>query len=369
MPRLKIIILGDALDGQYAGVHYYLLQLVEALDRINPKHEIIILRQKQQNSFENIRQIAVPFPSFPGAQAYRFFYQLPKLIEKLNPDIVIEPGHFGPFNLPEKIKRATIIHDLTPLIFPEMHRWHSQLLQKIFLPSILKKADLVLTNSKYTTKDVLEYFPFTKGKISEVIPGKDPFFNKKINAEILKKYNISAPYLLFIGTIEPRKNLPVLIRAFNLFKKEGFEHQLVIVGKKGWHYEESLKAIETSPFKNKIHLPGYVERADMPVLYAMAEQFIYPSLYEGFGLPILEAMCCETPVITTNISSLPEVGGKAASYFENGNENELFTKMKSLATNPDLRKQKIKLGLKQVEKFDWEKTATELLENLEILCR
>ncbi len=368
MPRIKIIILGDALDGQYAGVHYYLHQLVKALDRINPEQEIIILRQKQEEPIKNIRQIAVPFPSFSGAQAYRFFYQLPKIVRKLNPDIVIEPGHFGPFNLPNKIKRVTIIHDLTPLLFPKMHRWHSQLLQKIFLPSILKKADLVLTNSHYTTKDVLEYFPFTKEKISEVIPGKDPFFKKKINSEILKKYKISSPYLLFIGTIEPRKNLPVLIKAFNLFKKEGFEHQLVIVGKKGWHYEESMKAIEISPFKEEIHLPGYVDREDMPVLYAMAEQFIYPSLYEGFGLPVLEAMCCETPVITTNISSLPEVGGKAASYFENGNERELFAKMNALATNPDLRKQKIKLGLEQAEKFDWEKTARELLKRLELLC-
>jgi len=359
--------MGDALDGQYAGVHYYLRQLVAALEEVCFEQEIIILRPKPDNTLKNITQIQVPLLSFPGSQAYRFFYQLPKIVKNLNPDIVIEPGHFGPFNLPHNIKRATIIHDLTPLLFPKMHRRHSQLLQRFFLPSILQKANLVFTNSKYTTKDVIEYFPFTKEKISEIIPGKDPFFKKRIKKEVLEKYKISSPYLLFIGTIEPRKNLPVLISAFNLFKKEGFNHQLVIVGKKGWHFQESMLAIKNSPFKNDIHLPGYVERADMPVLYSMAEQFIYPSRYEGFGLPVLEAMCCETPVITTNISSLPEVGGDAALYFEDNNAEQLCNQMQSLATSSELRNQKIEKGIEQIKKFDWEKSAIELLKRLEIL--
>ena len=150
MPRIKIAILGDALDGQYAGVHYYLYQLIDALNRIDSKHEILLFRPTPNKRLQNITQIKVPLCTFPGNQVYRFFYQLPNIVKKHAPDIVIEPGHFGPFNLPAKIKRATIIHDLTPLLFPKMHRWHSQLLQKIFLPSILKKADLVLTNSNYT---------------------------------------------------------------------------------------------------------------------------------------------------------------------------------------------------------------------------
>ena len=367
MPRLKIAILGDALDGQYAGVHYYLAQLVDALDNIDTKHQVLLFRPKPDGNLKNITQVEVPTLSFPGSQVYRFFYQLPNIVEKHKPDIVIEPGHFGPFNISNKIKRATIIHDLTPLLFPKMHRWHSQLLQKIFLPSILKKADLVITNSKYTSKDVASYFPITKEKLHEVIPGRDTFFKKIIKPATLEKYNISSPYLLFIGTIEPRKNILLLIKAFNLFKKEGFKHQLVIVGKKGWHYKESMLAIENSPFKDYIHLPGYIDRVDLPVLYTMAEQFIYPSRYEGFGLPVLEAMCCETPVITTNISSLPEVGGEAALYFEENDEKQLFEQMLKLATSSELRKQQIKKGLEQIKKFNWKETATNLLKRLETL--
>ena len=367
MPILKIAILGDALDGQYAGVHFYLKQLVYALDKLDTKHQILLFRPKPDENLKNITQIQVPLSSFFGAQIYRFFWQLPNEVRKYNPDIVIEPGHFGPFNLPKKIKRSTIIHDLTPLLFPEMHRWHSQLLQKIFLPSILKKADLVITNSEYTSKDVKAYFPKTKGKIFEVIPGKDPFLKKTIKPQVLEKYKITQPFLLFIGTIEPRKNLPALIRAFNMFKQEGFEHQLVIVGKKGWHYEDSMFEIKNSPFKEKIHLPGYIDRKDLPVLYSMAEQFIYPSRYEGFGLPVLEAMCCETPVITTNISSLPEVGGDAALYFDDNNEKQLFEQMQTLATSAERRKQQIQKGNEQIKKFDWEESAINLLRRLETL--
>jgi len=367
MPRIKIAILGDALDGQYAGVHYYLMQLVDALEKVNTEHQILLFRPKHDKKLKNITQVKVPLHSFPGSQIYRFFYQLPNAVKKYDPDIVIEPGHFGPFNLPTKIKRVTIIHDLTPLLFPKMHRWHSQILQKLFLPSILKKAELVLTNSKYTTKDVEGYFPLTKGKLHEVIPGSDPFFKKTVKPEILEKYKLKPPYLLFIGTIEPRKNLPLLIKAFNLLKKEGFDHQLVIVGKKGWHYEASMAAIENSPFKKDIHLPGYIDREDLPVIYSMAEQFIYPSLYEGFGLPVLEAMCCETPVVTTNISSLPEVGGDAAFYFDNNNTQQLFKQIKALASSSALRTIQIEKGIEQSKNFNWKKSAINLLTRLEEL--
>ena len=367
MPRLKIIILGDALDKQYAGVHIYLKHFLTALDEIAFKHDIYLIRPLPNNEFKHIIEVECKFINFPGSQLYRLLLQIPKLTRELQPDFVIEPSHFGPFNLSKNIKRVTVIHDLTPILFPKMHVWHSQMLQRLFLPSIIKKADLIVSNSKYTTSDISKHFPSTQNKITEVIPGSESFFKPQKSIDILNRYKIKGPYILFLGTIEPRKNLVLLVQAFEKLKKEGFPHQLVLVGKKGWRYEPILKTIENSLFTNDIHLPGYIDRNDLPIIYSMAEQFVYPSMYEGFGLPVLEAMCCGTPVITTNISSLPEVGGEAALYFENNDAHDLFQKMKLLATNPSLRKVISQKGLKQSKKFNWKTSVQNLLTKLEQL--
>ena len=138
--------------------------------------------------------------------------------------------------------------------------------------------------------------------------GKDQIFQPFKNENLLKRYKITVPYFLCTATLEPRKNIELLIEAFNDFKeKTALPYQLVLIGKKGWKAEPIFKAIENSPFKKDILLPGYVPKEDLPVFYSMAEIFIYPSKYEGFGLPILEAMACGTPIITSNISSLPAV--------------------------------------------------------------
>ena len=367
MPRLKIVILGDALDKQYAGVHIYLRHFLAALDEIASMHEVYLIRPLPANEFKHIVEVKAKPLKFPGSQVHRLLFQIPKLIRGLQPDFVVEPSHFGPFNLPNTIKRVTVIHDLTPLLFPRMHLWHSQILQRLFLPSIVKKADLIISNSKYTTSDISKHFPFSQNKITEVIPGRESFFKPQKDIAVLSKYKVRSPYLLFLGTIEPRKNIVLLVQAFEKLKKEGFSHQLVIVGKKGWSYEPILKAIKNSLFARDIHLPGYIDRKDLPIIYSMAEQFVYPSTYEGFGLPVLEAMSCGTPVITTNISSLPEVGGDAAIYFENNNADDLFEKMKLLATKPNLRIELSEKGIKQSEKFDWKESVQSFLNRLEQL--
>jgi len=362
---LKIAILADALDDQYAGVHYYTRQLVEALDRQNESHSILLLRPMAgTEKWKTCETLVLPKLNFPGAQAWRFFVQIPAALRRWKPDVVIEPGHFGPFNLPGGVKRATIIHDLTPLLFPEMHRWHSQMLQKIFLPSILKRAHYIFTNSEYTRRDLIRYFPGTEAKTHVLLPGKEPGFEKKTDPAVLKKYGIGQLYLLFVGTFEPRKNLPVLIEAFARFKECGFPHQLVLVGKKGWHYAAIEAALAESPFREQIIVPGYVERADLPVLFTMAQAFVYPSQYEGFGLPVLESMICGTPVITTDVSSLPEVAGAAALYAKPGDVESLTAQMIFIASNDSLRQKLAQAGNAQAKSFDWDKTARNMIDVL-----
>jgi len=366
---MRIAFLADALDQQYGGVHVYTKQLLKALSIIDKNNEYLIIRINQTEDFKsakNFEEIALPYPSYPGYRAIRLFAEIPLLLAKKGVDIVVEPGHFGPFNLPQKIKRITVMHDLTTFLFPQFHLFHSQLLQKIFLPNILKRAAHIITNSEHTTKDLTEFFPFTANKTTPTLLGKDKIFKPTESIQILKKHNISKPYILYLGTLEPRKNIPVLIQAFNQFKiQTNLPHQLVLVGKKGWKFNEIFKAIEDSKFKQHILLPGYVAQEHLPILYSMTEVFVYPSTYEGFGLPVLEAMACGAPIITTKVSSLPEVGGNAAYYFSPESVDSLVDLLIKICKNQDLKKQLQQKSLAQAEKFNWENTAKKTLQVFE----
>ena len=284
-------------------------------------------------------------------------------------DIVVEPHHFGPFNLPKRIKRITVIHDLSPIHYPEWHQFLSRKLQQLFLPSILKRANHIITNSLFTAQDVANYFPFTANKISGILLGKEAFFQPQLNPIILKKYRISKPYLLHIGTIEPRKNLKLLLSAFEKIKSQANRDlQLVLVGKSGWKSKSFIKALNNSPFSKDIKWLGYVNRTELPVLYSSATAFVYPSHFEGFGLPVLEAMACGAPVIVSNVSSLPEIVGKAGIFFQPNNVEELIRQILNLLNNKQLRGSLSALSLEQAAKFSWEKTARETLAVFEKSC-
>ena len=294
---------------------------------------------------------------------------IPLIIRRLNPDVVLEPAHFGPFNLPKRIKRITVIHDLTPIIFPQFHRWHSQILQKIFLGRVLKNADMVLTNSENTGQDVGKYYPVTKGKIVSGLLGKEELYKPTQSRQFLEQKKIDFPYFLFVGTIEPRKNLLILLEAFAAYKKKDkTETKLMIVGGNGWKSESFLEALEQHPNRADIIRPGYVEKQYLPELYTHCKAFIYPSLYEGFGLPILEAMACGALVITSNISSMPEVGGEAAFYISPSLSSSLLQKMEVVSNlSVDEIANGKRKSIAQASQFSWKKFALHFKENLKLL--
>ena len=280
---------------------------------------------------------------------------------------MIEPAHFGPFNLPKRTKRVTIIHDLTPILFPQHHRWHSQLLQKIFLKGILKRTHFVITNSQNTSKDLETFYPFTKGKNRWIYLGKESLYQPTFDEEVLKELEIHRPYFLFVGTIEPRKNLVRLLSAYEAFKiKTGAEVDLVIAGGMGWKSEEFRSALEDNPYKANIHLPGYVKKEHLPVLYSHCMAFIYPSLYEGFGFPVLEAMACGAPVLCSDISSLPEVGGEVAHYFDPEDEAAMCRLMEQVYVYSEAERDSIhQQSLTRAARFSWKTYADEFILSLE----
>ncbi len=363
---MRIAIIADPLDKQSAGIYEFTRNLLEKLPKVSKTHDFCFFRFKVDSSL-SVHQEEVKNPiGILNKDPLRIFIKLPQAIKKWNPDLVIEPAHFGPFNLPKHIKRVTVIHDLTPIKFPGLHRFHSQLLQRLFLPGILKRADLIVCNSKNTLNDVLEYSPQAQGKIEFVHLGKDDSFKPKIDPGVLFKYGIGESFFLFVGTIEPRKNLNKLLSAYEDFKtKTSSPHQLVIVGAKGWKSKSFYRQLQASPFRKDIVLPGYVPAEDLPVFYSMATAFIYPSLYEGFGLPVLEAMACGAAVITSNTSSIPEVGGDAVLYVNPNSVNELSQQMQLINEDNNCRTQLKEKALAQANQFSWERFTREFINLLE----
>lgn len=358
-----IVIIADPIDKQLAGIHYFTLNLIKALLALDNENRYSIIKLGPDLIAENINHISLPNTlTFLETDPIRSFITLPNLIKDLKPDLVIEPAHFGPFNLPKSIKRLTVIHDLTPLKFPSFHPIASVIAHKFLLPNIIKTANLLITNSKQTEKDLLAFFPRAKGKTHSIYLGKEDFFKPSYSEDILKSYKIKAPFFLSLGTIEARKNLITLLEAYRIFRSSRLEKiHLVIVGKFGWNSNKFYKKLLKHPFKEDIKLIGYAKRRDLPYLYSQAEAFIYPSFYEGFGLPVLEAMACGTACLISNQSSLPEVGGDAALYFDPNSSQDLKDLMQEVMDQDELKKNLKEKSLKQAQKFSWENFAQQLL--------
>ena len=370
---MRIGIIADPIDNQSAGVHVYTKEMVLSLiaqDRVN---EYIIIRQKQgeeiDKSYTHVKEIVISNTSLPiGYASLRLFFIIPFVLRREKVDIVIEPAHFGPFNLPKKIKRITVIHDLTPILFPEWHRWHSGLLQKIFLPHILKRTDFILTNSLTTENELHRIYPFTKSKTWMIYPGFKNLVTVNNETEFIEKYQTAAiSYFLFVGTLEPRKNLSLLLDAFSIYKtKRTSTTKLIIAGGKGWKNEAFFERLNQHPFKNDIVITGYLSNEELSFLYQNALAFIYPSQYEGFGFPVIEAMSAGTQVITTAETSMDEITSPYSITFRNNDQEDLADKMLSIVPI-FLDSSKIK-DLKLVaKKYDWFKFANKLIEKLNLI--
>ncbi|MEH2046191.1 glycosyltransferase family 4 protein [Nostoc sp.] len=232
----------------------------------------------------------------------------------------------------------------------------------------LQWTDLVLTISESSRKDIIEYLQVDPKKVyvtplaSRYSPN---YLSDKKNIAALEKqvnYDFSNPYILFVSTIEPRKNINAIIYAFNLLKKKyKIEHQLILIGKKGWNYDPIFADIESSPWKSQIHHLDYLSDELVALFYSKADVFVYPSHYEGFGLPVLEAMTLGAPVVTSNTSSIPEVSGDAAILIDPSDPVQLAEAILKVISDSQLRQELINKGKARAKLFSWERTAKETL--------
>lgn len=284
-------------------------------------------------------------------------------------DILFAPSFFE-VHLASRIPAVVTIHDLTMFKFPEQRGGKLSQYLADRTEKACQKAKKILAISENTKKDLIEILKIKSEKIVVTpLACAEEFFKKpsgKEIDEIKNKYSLTQKFILTVGTLEPRKNVTRLVSAYGKLPKElQAKYDLAIVGGGGWNNSGIFEIVKKLKLINKIKFLGFVPDEDLNVLYRSAEIFVYPAIYEGFGLPVLEAMTVGAPVVTSNTSSLPEVGGQAVLYVDPLDISDIVFKIKSLLKNPRIRADLIKKGKIQVQKFSWTKTAQKTLKVFE----
>ncbi len=306
----------------------------------------------------------------PGKLWTQWRLPLDLYLNSPRPDVFFSPSHYAPRFSP--VPSVISVMDLSYLYFPQMFNSSDLYQLKNWTAYSVKNASKVLTISKSSKNDIIASYGLTQDKVIATYLGVKQFVSLSPNIypmNILKtKYKISDNYILFVGTLQPRKNIERLIEAFSkidISELKVKDLQLIIVGKKGWLYESILSAPKTYGVEGSVKFLATVDNDELQTLYTHAKCFVLPSLYEGFGLPVLEAMQAGCPVIASNVSSLPEAGGEACLYVDPEDVDDIWDKIVKLVNNEKLRKELIEKGKEQVKKFSWEKTALETLKVLE----
>ena len=389
---MKIAIHAADLDHKRIdGTRVYLFNTLKNFGTLDRNDSFNIYHQSEFNDhmtppkFSNYLIKKIPFP-FLWTQT-RFAWQL--FLDK--PDVLWMPVHNVPIFRRKNLKIVVTIHDLAFKIFPQYFPKRDLAKLNRLSDLAIKNADRIIAVSEATKNDILKFYPqIPKEKITVIHHGFDTelfssevernestlsiseratksSFSQKVSKEksdaVLKchKLNVKS-YLLYVGAIQPRKNLGVLIEAFEKIKTKNSELKLVFAGAPAWQYEATLEKIAKSPFVEDIVITGTIPFAHLSALYQNAQAFVFPSLYEGFGIPVLEAMASGTPVVLANNSSLPEVAGEAALYFDTLSSTDLASCLERILTDDALRTAMVEKGQKRAADFSWEKCAQQTLD-------
>ncbi len=328
---------------------------------------------KTQN-YENILLEHLRVPNRLLNLSFKVFSRphLDKLLSGVNvfwaPNINLVPTSKG-------CKKVVTFHDLSFVRYPEFFSLKRRLWHKFINPrKLAQEADRIIAVSESTKQDLVELYKIKPEKINIVYSGIGKKFKVKSSKlkvqKIKKKYRLPDKFILFLGTIEPRKNLIGLIRAYELLRGKTHKltnsqiHKLIIAGTKGWLYEDIFKIARQSKYSKDIIFTGFIEDEDKPYLYNLASLFVYPSFYEGFGFPPLEAMACGLPTITSNVSSLPEIVGDAGIMVDPYKPGELALAMEMILSDGELRQRLSEKGIEQAKKFSWKESAKSTLNTL-----
>lgn len=356
------------IRNQMEGIGWFTYEVGRRLVERHPDWEFIFLfDRKFADHFifgPNVRPIVIPPPARHPLLWYAWFeIAVPRALRREQPDVFLSPDGYCSLSAP--IPTVMVIHDIAHEHFPEQVPWMARQYYHHFVPHFLNRADRLITVSEFSRQDIHRNFGIPAEKMSICGNGVRPAFRplkESQRATIRRRYASGQPYFFYLGSVNPRKNVPGLIRAFDRFKeKTNAAVKLLIGGRFGWLTGEVKKAFSQSSHQSDIIFLDYIPETELPKLLGAALSLTYLSLFEGFGVPILEAMHAEVPVITSNTSSMPEVAGPAALLADPQNPEEIAAAMERLYTDPGLRKELIEAGRQQRRKYSWEKT-TDIVE-------
>ncbi len=382
-------------EGRRTGVEEYTINLLKEVLNLDTQNEYLLFF----NSWKNSRADLTWLKEFPQVKLYKFkipnkilnlcfwYFNWPKIDKMLGGvDVFFMPNIlFGA--LSRKTKLILTLHDLSFERYPETFSLKKRLWHYLLQPKKLcEQADKIIAVSQSTKNDLISLYKIAPEKISVVYSGLSDKFrvidrNDKQLITTKEKYQLPYKFILYLGTIEPRKNLISLIQAFNQFKKQAQaenngeleKYKLVIAGQNGWLMKDIWREIDASLFHADILQINFVAEEDKEYFYNLASLFVYPSFFEGFGFPPLEAMRCGVPVITSNSSSMPEIINGGGVMIDPHRPSEIATAMREILTDKTLREKLIQKGLQQSQKFDWRKSAKRLVpyfqKNLPTICK
>jgi glycosyltransferase involved in cell wall biosynthesis len=367
-------------EGKRTGVEEYVLNLLPHIFEIDKKNEYLLF-------FNSFKESKVDFSwtrKYPNVKVRKFsfpnkflnlslwYFNFPRIDQMIGgADVFFMPNiAFG--SVSKKCKLILSVHDLSFERYPEFFSlkrrwWHIFINPK----KLCQRVDRMVAVSNSTKRDLVSLYNIPEEKIKMIYSAISDKF-KIINRndarllEIKEKYNLPFKFILYLGTIEPRKNIQSIIVAYHKLQEneEVLKYKLVIAGGKGWKYEKIFFSAENCANKENIIFAGAIDEEDKVYLYNLASVFIYPSFFEGFGFPPLEAMACGVPVICSNNSSLPEVVGDAAIIIDPDRPDEIQESLKEIILNKDFREKLVQKGLIQAQKFNWQKTAKEFTSML-----
>lgn len=346
-------------DRQKTGIGVYTFELIKALLEGNTKDQFVLfgistfetrnyLKNIEYKKYPNVRLCIYTLP----ARAFRTTFLLWQkmdfpLIEKLVGPVDLFHNFNWYFPPQKKGKKVATVFDMTPILYPRWHQQKTVQLDRLRLNVVKENADLVVTISQNSKKDFMDFAP--SRRVEVIYPAPAARFKPTLDLKL------QPGHILFVGTLEPRKNIVMLIEAF---LQSGLPNKLVLAGGEGWGSELIFDFARKYP--DKIKITGFVKDEDLLHLYHRAACMVYPSIYEGFGIPVLEALACGVPVICSNTSSMPEAGGDAALYIDPQSKDSLKKALIEVVSNASLRKKMVAKGLKQAQKFSWQKSAKRL---------
>ncbi len=373
---MRISIETQAIVKNRSGIGWYAYNLINEMLKIAKNDEIIgsvFDFLGRNNSKEKLEEVGFSEIEVSKWIPYRVYKLLWDIIPFSYDNFFSKNDiyHFFNYTVPPRVKGNIItnVYDMVYKLYPEtMNITNSYILNRE-MDKTIKRADRIVTISESAKRDIIEHLDIPEEKIRIIYPGINHGLYSNIDSidsetkrQIKGKYNLPDKYILYLGTIEPRKNIAKIFEAYSQLNKDiKKEHKLVIAGGKGWKCDDILNIPKKLGFSEDIIFTGYVNEEDKPIIYSMAEVFIFPSLYEGFGMPVLEAMAAGIPVITSNCSSLPEAGGDAAIYVNPKDSSSITQNIEKIILEDDFKKEKINLGQQHIKNFNWKKSAEKMM--------